>query len=374
MSINYSLRRNYSTYKNKSLFLLSNLNNISSIEKSLPLIKTILKKMNIAYIDIHLLISKKKVIRVYSTKYKSGELKKKKLLNKTSLGNAAITEEIQIYIKNSPWGKNIHEYPEILCTHLEKQGIYCLVPIIFRSTLVACFSFPHVLEHDQISLFEYVARSLAIFVHNHYLDEKIHLAKDIEHDFLLARKVESFLEFEDHIYIPNYSIEKIKKGWQTKYFPVYYQVSKAEQNKTSQAKREEANYIILCRPLDSLHKGSLIKLYLVQGYFIFLAEKSKNLIRLVNDLQKLIRNYSIEKIRLEGFIIRIDSKNVNVHYFGKNLSFTRDNRVLNLKDNVALGSKKWNSMNIMRTTFKNEIVFYIRDYPLLSIGSVTCTR
>ena len=362
LSTGYFLKGDEVLHKDKSFRTLSDLDSIQSVEKSFPIIKIILKKLNIDYIDFKLLPSKHKVVRIFQNRVNKSKAAKK------FPPNYVISEELQTYIKTVPWGENIKDYPEEFRSYLAKKGIYCIIPIIFRGILVGCLCCPQVLEQSQTTILEYIAQKLALLIHNDYLDEKIHLAKEVEHDFLLARRVESFLESQDNIYIFNYRSAKIKQGWYDKYFPVYYEIKAKQKGKP---KEQEIQYMILCRPIKNLQKGALIRLCLVQGYFISLAECSQSLIQLANSLQGLIQDYDtdsdVQEIHLEGFILSLTSSQVRVHYFGKELSLVRDNKLIKLQNSRPLGAKHWNQFNIMRLRFQHEIKFYIRNYPLISI-------
>ncbi len=333
---------------------MNELESINHIENSFPVLKSTLRKLRVAYADIHILISNPYQMRIYS-------------------GRSSKTHEIQsfrenkeliAYIQSDPWGKNIEEYPEELKSCLMERDIHCVIPILFRSMMLGFFAFPSEFKKRQVQIFESIARRLSLIMHNQLLNNEINLSREVEKSFLIARKMEFFLEAEDYIKTIDYKIEKIKSGWRTKYFPVYYEVKKKA---LTGSEKNNRSYVILCRPSKNLHKGAILSLCLIQGYFVSLCESSSNLIELSNRLHRVIKNALNEQVYLEGFILLLNPGEVRIHYFGKQLEALKDFEKLQFRDSAPLGSKSWKVLNITRVKFKQELTFSIRNYPLVKI-------
>ena len=352
-SLVYFLGKKKEKWKLKEFHFLSGLDNTSDVAGSFPIIKSTLRELKLAHVDLHFLVSKPYQFRIFSER-----------IARTHPIDGFKNEELEAYIQNDPWGKNVVEYPQVLRDYLKKKRIYCIIPISFRSMMLGFFAFSRPLEKQQIQTFEYVARRLSLIMHNQLLDDEINLSREVEKSFLIARKIEFFLEFRDHINILNYEVEKIKQGWQDKYFPVYYEL---KSKKVTNPRQTPKSYIILCRPNRNLQKGAIINLCLIQGYFVSFCESSSNLIKLSNRLQAVINKFGDEKIYLEGFMALLERRTVRVQYFGKHLEITKDSKKLPLKDSPPLGSQAWEVLNITNIDFDQEIRFSIRNYPLLSI-------
>ena len=338
----------------KEFNFLSELENIHQVDKSFPVLKPILRKLKIAYTDFHIVISNSYRVRISSDRVS-------KIHKVQSFRD---NKELIAYIQADPWGKNIEEYPDELRSYLMKKNTYCVIPILFRSMLLGIFAFPSELKKRQIQIFESIARRLSLIIHNQLLDDKINLSREVEKSFLIARKMEFFLEANDRIKMFDYEVEKIKHGWHTKYFPVYYEVK--EKGMTDSDKKQKS-YVILCRPSKNLHKGAIISLCLIQGYFVSLCESSSNLIKLSSRLHGVIKKTLKQQIYLEGFILLLRPEGIRIHYFGKQLEMLKDSKKFPFTDSSPLGSNSWDILNVTRVKFEQELTLLIRNYPLIKI-------
>ncbi len=355
-SMMYFFRKKKVKWKLKEFDVLSGFDNTNKIEYCFPLLKSVLQKLKIVHVDFYIFISKPLQVRIFSERTAKTITFDPKSFQKN--------EELIAYIRSDPWGKNIVEYPSEFRDYLAIKKIYCIIPIFFRNMMLGIFTFSCKLEKQQIQILESVGRRLSLIIHNRLLNDKINLSKEIEKTFLIARKMEFFLESSDHIQIFNYELEKNKDAWRKKYFPVYYEV---KNQKILINKKNQKSYMILCRPSKNLQKGAIINLCLVQGYFISLCESSSSLLKLMKSLQSVLVGFLNQNIYLEGFILLLQAETLDIHYFGKQLNILKNSKSLQLQDSAPLGSESWEISNLLGVHFPDEITFLIRGYPLITI-------
>ena len=338
----------------KNYKILNQLNKAEKLRKSIALLKGILRSWDLASVSIHLRHPRPHVIKISKSLKASISYKDKTI----------VFEELLTYLEAYMSGHNLSDIPSNIQKYLRRKKIFCVIPIVFREFLLGFLSFQKQLSKEAIEIFEYAAQKIAILSQNKILSDKIDISKSSERDFSIARKIELFLELQKDIELKHFALEKILKGWKEKYFPLYYD---AKTIVRTMPQKRSVTYIILCRPEKGFQRGTILNLCSVQGYFISFCDASSSLLSLSKKLHKIIQTGLESSIRLDGFLMRIEDKNILCCPFGKGLVLKEDGDIIKIKNSAPLGSKQRQQFNVIRMHFKKDISFLINDYRLLSI-------
>ena len=336
--------------------IINKINAITSLDKLLRLFQIIIKKYHLTDIYIIKFQPDTEVLTISP----------KKITNWQPL-ETSFLDDLYTYISLHKEISTI-ALPVGLKLTLEKMNIDTIVKIIFRDEVIGFIGYLGNINPIYYKIITIIAQKFSLILKNQNLYDEIDTKKIYFQELDVAQKVQKCIEEKEVIIIYNkIFLKKIMASWNTKYFPVCYE-SCVTSDKT---------FFLLCRIKDSFHSSSLLQLLTLQGYFLTLSRRIKDIDALILKLNSILLNeyQDTNPIIIDGFLAQITPNfQMELYSFGTNISLYQNNDIATLTPSSMIGSAEWTPTNKQVFMISDKITLSIKDFTLLQINKIYDTN